>query len=130
VTNRPLRPLAIFVVLAGGDYLLWNWSLNGNHDIIALVAGVTLMPLVIAILWLLVVGAARMLADATQRPRAGYGEARRARSSGARRQAAKPATSHRAPRSASPAQRNQHAHGVAGADNASPTASPSSKLAA
>ena len=36
-----------------GDYLLWNWSLNGNHDVLALVSGLTLPPLALACLWLL-----------------------------------------------------------------------------
>lgn len=45
-----------------GDYLLWNWSLNGNHDVLALVSGLTLPPLAIVLLWLLAVTAARLLA--------------------------------------------------------------------
>jgi len=57
-----LRPLAIVSVLAGGDYLLWNWSLQGNHDALALVAGLTLPPLGIALICLLALNAARLLA--------------------------------------------------------------------
>jgi hypothetical protein len=49
-------------VLAGGDYLLWNWSLQGSHDLLALVAGLTLPPLAIALIWLLALNAARLLA--------------------------------------------------------------------
>jgi hypothetical protein len=45
-----------------GDYLLWNWSLNGNHDVLALVSGLTLPPLAIVVLWLLAVTVARLLA--------------------------------------------------------------------
>ncbi|MEA2334689.1 MAG: hypothetical protein QOG40_1179, partial [Solirubrobacteraceae bacterium] len=46
------RPLAIVTGLTIGDYLLWNWSLNANHDVLALVSGLTLPPLTIAFLWL------------------------------------------------------------------------------
>jgi hypothetical protein len=45
-----------------GDYLLWNWSLNGNHDVLALVSGLTLPPLAIVVLWLLALTVARLLA--------------------------------------------------------------------
>ena len=69
--HRPLRPLVIVVVLAGGDYLLWNWSLSHNHDIIALVAGMTLPPLLIALARLVVVGSGRLIADTARRWRAG-----------------------------------------------------------
>jgi hypothetical protein len=48
-------------VLAGGDYLLWNWSLQGSHDVLALVSGLTLPPLAIALVWLLALNAARLL---------------------------------------------------------------------
>ncbi len=56
-----LRPLAIVSVLAGGDYLLWSWSLQGNHDVLALVAGLTLPPLAIALICLLALNAAWLL---------------------------------------------------------------------
>jgi hypothetical protein len=63
VPYRPLRPrLAAVALLALGDYLLWNWSLGANHDVLALVCGVTLVPLLIALAWLLVVAAVRLLA--------------------------------------------------------------------
>ncbi len=68
--RRPLLPLATVVLLALGDYLLWNWSLGANHDILALVSGMTLVPLLIALVWLLVLGAAHLIArTTTQRPR-------------------------------------------------------------
>jgi hypothetical protein len=60
------RPLAIVSVLATGDYLLWNWSLQGNHDVLALVSGLTLPPLAIALVWLLALAAARLLASETR----------------------------------------------------------------
>ncbi len=59
------------MVLAGGDYLLWNWSLSHNHDIVALVAGLTLPPLLIAFVWLAVVGSGRLLANTARQWRAG-----------------------------------------------------------
>jgi uncharacterized membrane protein len=70
----PLRPrLAIVVVLALGDYLLWDWSLSTNHDILALVFGMALIPLLIALAWLLVVALARLIAHTAQRSRARTG---------------------------------------------------------
>lgn len=65
----PFRPLAIVSGLTIGDYLLWNWSLNGNHDVLALVSGLTLPPLAIVLLWLLALTVARLLAYTTRRDR-------------------------------------------------------------
>lgn len=62
------RPLVFVSGLTLGDYLLWNWSLNGNHDMIALIAGLTLPPLAVVLLWLLALGVARLLARAARRP--------------------------------------------------------------
>jgi hypothetical protein len=62
------RPLVFVLGLTVGDYLLWNWSLNGGHDVIALVSGLTLPPLALASLWVIAVGAARLLALTAQRP--------------------------------------------------------------
>jgi hypothetical protein len=56
------RPLATVTGLTIGDYLLWNWSLNTNHDVLALVSGLTLPPLTIACVWLLALTAARLIA--------------------------------------------------------------------
>jgi hypothetical protein len=60
------RPLATVCGLTIGDYLLWNWSLNANHAVLALVSGLTLPPLAIAFVWLLVLTLARLLADASR----------------------------------------------------------------
>jgi hypothetical protein len=57
------RPLAIVSGLTIGDYLLWNWSLNGNHDVLALVSGLTLPPLAIAFIWLIALTVGRLLTD-------------------------------------------------------------------
>jgi hypothetical protein len=56
-------------VLAGGDYLLWNWSLQGNHDVLSLISGLTLPPLAIALAWLLALNATRLLARIARAPR-------------------------------------------------------------
>ncbi len=40
-----LRALVFLLVLTVADYLLWNWSIAGGHDILSLVAGLTLLPL-------------------------------------------------------------------------------------
>jgi hypothetical protein len=61
------RPLAFVSVLALGDYLLWNWSLNGNHDVLALVSGLTLPPLAIAFLGLLLLSLARLISHSARR---------------------------------------------------------------
>lgn len=61
------RPLVFVIGLTVGDYLLWNWSLNGNHTVLALVAGLTLPPLAVACLWLLTMSAARLIARSARR---------------------------------------------------------------
>jgi hypothetical protein len=61
------RPLAIVSGLTIGDYLLWNWSLNGSHDVLALVSGLTLPPLAAAFVWLIALTAVRLLGRATRR---------------------------------------------------------------
>jgi hypothetical protein len=63
----PHRPLALVSALGVGDYLLWNWSLSHSHDVLALISGLTLPPLVIAALWLLALSVARLLARSTRR---------------------------------------------------------------
>jgi hypothetical protein len=62
------RPLVLVSGLTVGDYLLWNWSLAGNHDVVALVSGLTLPPLAVACLWLLALSVARLIARSTRRP--------------------------------------------------------------
>ncbi len=65
------RPLVFVLLLTVGDYLVWNWSLNGNHDVIALASGLTLPPLALASIWLLAVAGARLLGAMARRPPAG-----------------------------------------------------------
>jgi hypothetical protein len=67
------RPLVFVSGLTVGDYLLWNWSLGGNHDVLALVAGLTLPPLAVATLWLLALTIARLIARTASRPAAHAG---------------------------------------------------------
>ncbi len=62
------RPLVFVSGLTFGDYLLWTWSLNGNRDVLALVSGLTLPPLVLLCLWLLALTVARLVARVARRP--------------------------------------------------------------
>jgi hypothetical protein len=61
------RPLVLVCALTAGDYLLWNWSLSGNRDVLALVSGLTLPPLAAACLLLLALTAARAASGLTRR---------------------------------------------------------------
>jgi hypothetical protein len=67
------RPLVFLFGLTFGDYLLWSWSLNGNHDVLALVSGLTLPPLAVACLWLLALSIARLVGRTARRPVARLG---------------------------------------------------------
>ncbi|HEX4436526.1 MAG TPA: hypothetical protein VH061_06980 [Solirubrobacteraceae bacterium] len=103
------RPLVFVLGLTVGDYLLWNWSLNGSHDVIALVSGLTLPPLALVSLWILAIGAARLLALTARRP------AKRTRSRSTRRSA---------PRRAAGTSQGSHAMDEPSAPKASPGSSP------
>ncbi|MHB8243609.1 MAG: hypothetical protein ACYDHN_16695 [Solirubrobacteraceae bacterium] len=70
------RPLVFVSGLTLGDYLLWNWSLNANHDVLALVSGLTLPPLAVIALWMLALSIARLIGYTARLPRQ---RARRAR---------------------------------------------------
>jgi hypothetical protein len=134
VTTRPLRPLAIVVLLAFGDYLLWNWSLSGSHDVLALVAGLTLTPLLIALAWLVVVSVARICRSVARYSRIGLGaltEEHRARLRRSSRSTARRATGRRTRSTGSPSTtRAQSANGLPDPAGTTATASSSSKLAA
>jgi len=56
--------------LTVADYLVWNWSLNSNHDVLALVSGLTLPPLAVGCLWLLALTLVRAIARSARRPAA------------------------------------------------------------
>jgi hypothetical protein len=86
------RPLAIVTGLTIGDYLLWNWSLNANHGVLALVSGLTLPPLTLAFLWLVALTLARLVARGSRsRARARPRAARRAAGAATPRRAQAPA---------------------------------------
>ena len=63
-----LRALPLLLVLTVADYALWDWSIADGHDIVSLIAGLTLLPLAAATLALLAVGAARLLGFALAGP--------------------------------------------------------------
>lgn len=87
------RPLVFVSGLTLGDYLLWNWSLNGNHDVVALISGLTLPPLAVVLLWMLALGFARLLGRAARRP------AMRARGAASRQRGSAPVSATAAPAS-------------------------------
>jgi hypothetical protein len=60
-------PLAFVSGLTLGDYLLWNWSLNYNHDVLALVSGLTLPPLALTFLAMLAMTILRLIGSSTRR---------------------------------------------------------------
>jgi hypothetical protein len=70
--------LPLLLVLTAGDYALWAWSIAEGHDVVSLVAGLTLLPSAAACLAMLAVGAARLLGMALERPSARAGERERA----------------------------------------------------
>jgi membrane protein implicated in regulation of membrane protease activity len=53
--------MLLVAAIAGGDYLLWTWSSDGGSATIALISGLALAPLILALLWLLSVTVARIL---------------------------------------------------------------------
>ncbi len=56
------RPLVTVPALTLADLLLWHWSLTAPHAVLAIVAGLTLPPLVVASMWLLAIACVRLLA--------------------------------------------------------------------
>jgi hypothetical protein len=61
------RPLAFVSGLTLGDFILWHWSLNANHDVLALVSGLTLPPIALVGLWLLALNILRLLGRSARR---------------------------------------------------------------
>jgi hypothetical protein len=113
------RPLALVSGLTAGDYLLWNWSLTNGHDVLALIAGLTLLPLGAAWVWLLTLSMARLLARSARR---GSSVSSRRRGAGAR------GDPH--PSRAAAATSRAVADAAPAAATAASSASPSRKLAA
>lgn len=64
------RPLVFVSGLTVADYMLWNWSLNSNHDVLALVSGLTLPPLAVGWVWLLALTVVSAIARSAWRPAA------------------------------------------------------------
>ena len=61
------RPLAFVFGLTLGDYVLWNWSLNANQDVLALVSGLTLPPLALACAWMIALTLIRAVGSTSRR---------------------------------------------------------------
>jgi hypothetical protein len=61
------RPLAVVTGLTACDYLLWNWSLGGGHDVLALISGLTLPPLVAASALMIALTLARLISRSAAR---------------------------------------------------------------
>jgi len=76
------RPLVTVPALTLADLLLWHWSLTAPHTVLAIVAGLTLPPLLVASMWLLAVAGVTALARGVKasRTRASLTRAGRARS--------------------------------------------------
>jgi len=55
------RVLVFLLVLTAGDYLLWDWSIADNHDILSLLAGLTLVPLAAVSLAQLLLAGGRLI---------------------------------------------------------------------
>ena len=101
--------------LTAGDYLLWNWSLSGNHDVPALVSGLTLPPLAAASMLLIATTVLRLVARSTRR--LGTGQTSRAAERGISAQrVSRPRGSHDAP--ARGRRENEWATPVAGDEGA------------
>jgi hypothetical protein len=61
------RRLLLVCGLTLADYLLWNWSLSGNHTVLALVSGLTLPFLLLASTVLLALSLARVVSGSVRR---------------------------------------------------------------
>jgi acyl dehydratase len=66
-----LRALPPLLAVVAADYALWDWSIASGHDVVSLVAGLTLLPMAAIALGMLAVATARflrfLLAGATSR---------------------------------------------------------------
>jgi hypothetical protein len=79
----PIRPLVLVAALAGGDYLLWTWSSDGDSTTVALISGLALAPLILAVIWFISVTIARAVIMRSSRPQAAaFARNRRGRQSG------------------------------------------------
>ncbi len=62
-----LRVPLFLLALTAGDYLLWKWSIAGGHDVLSLLAGCTLVPLIAISVYRLVLAAAGLLSHVARR---------------------------------------------------------------
>jgi hypothetical protein len=60
VQSVPKKPLALVTAVTVCDYLVWNWSSEGNSGIVSLITGLALAPLLLAFAWLLLLGLLRI----------------------------------------------------------------------
>jgi hypothetical protein len=56
-----LRALPPLLAIVAADYALWDWSIASGHDIVSLVAGLTLLPMATIALGMLAIATARLL---------------------------------------------------------------------
>jgi hypothetical protein len=61
-----LRALLFLLALTAGDYLLWKWSIAGGHDVLSLLAGCALVPLIAISAYRLVLAGASLLSHAAR----------------------------------------------------------------
>jgi hypothetical protein len=73
-----IRALLFLLVLTAGDYLLWNWSIDQGHDVVSLVAGLTLLPLAAVSLGALAMAGARLMGWLLGRSSSAFARPRRA----------------------------------------------------
>jgi hypothetical protein len=59
--------LVFLLALTAGDYLLWKWSIAGSHDILSLLAGCTLVPLVAISAYRLALAGASLMSQTARR---------------------------------------------------------------
>ena len=72
----PSQRLVLICGITLADYLVWNWSTSGNHDVLALVSGLTLPFLLLASAALLLVSLGRVISGSVRRPQRELGRAR------------------------------------------------------
>jgi len=78
------RRLIFVALLSGCDYLLWNWSLAGNHGLEAIVSGLTLPVLLTALTWLMIRTLATLIGSSGLRKTSRGSTATHARRAGGR----------------------------------------------
>ncbi len=62
-----LKALVCVSAATAGDYMLWNWSIGGAHDILALASGLILLPLAAVCFGLLALTCLQLVARSVRR---------------------------------------------------------------